>query len=600
MRAFALGLLAVGALLAGCLLLVETSAPSSQRLVAQDKKDVEAADHPGLNADYCRACHLGPDSADNWKRWTKEKRTDFIRCNEFKYFEQHDLHFKAHDNIVPRATGGPDGGPNLAWVMEQALAKSPDRKNLPDGKTYRVNQAAECLTCHALDRYWQWDKRENQFTTMPVNCRMIDDGKSPRFFQDSFGVNCQACHGIVTEDWRDAHVVRTWRNKKPLDKLTEEGQIDLRDPRLRAERCASCHVGNKREGKFVTHDMYAAGHPPLPAFELAAYGYQQPAHYYPSRDNKYFKDQLAEKAENAASLFERFNYRKDELAAVRAIAYGAVTAYRSWLSLLQDDQADPKAPAKKEDGAILDFAHFDCAACHHDLKADSERQKRSGGITGRPTMKTKTDLLDIVLKHAARVNANDPNEVKMAKAELDRLRLEYAQKNAKLKELFVARPFGDKGPIQTTARELEATLAKLLAGLRPIVYDRANSQRLLDDISALLRDLGKKEETVDHDAAQELTWAALVLRHELSGTDKKAPDTSGKIEGQFEPNLADDPDARAINEWLGVVLRNPYGKDPLESVEKRLRDRLQKQYKFQSSGFLKAMNALPKLPAAGP
>ena len=31
--------------------------------------------------------------------------------------------------------------------------------------------------------------------------------------------------------------------------------------------CLSCHLGNAREGRVVTHEMYAAGHPPLPGFE---------------------------------------------------------------------------------------------------------------------------------------------------------------------------------------------------------------------------------------------------------------------------------------------------------------------------------------------
>jgi hypothetical protein len=34
------------------------------------------------------------------------------------------------------------------------------------------------------------------------------------------------------------------------------------------ERCTSCHVGREADGRFVTHEMYAAGHPPLPPLEI--------------------------------------------------------------------------------------------------------------------------------------------------------------------------------------------------------------------------------------------------------------------------------------------------------------------------------------------
>ena len=45
----------------------------------------------------------------------------------------------------------------------------------------------------------------------------------------------------------------------------------MRNPARRAERCTSCHVGSESEGRFVTHEMYAAGHPPLPPVEVMAF-----------------------------------------------------------------------------------------------------------------------------------------------------------------------------------------------------------------------------------------------------------------------------------------------------------------------------------------
>src|SRR5207248_334113 len=36
---------------------------------------------------------------------------------------------------------------------------------------------------------------------------------------------------------------------------------------------------NVKEGKIVTHEMYAAGHPPLPGIEIATFGDALPRHW---------------------------------------------------------------------------------------------------------------------------------------------------------------------------------------------------------------------------------------------------------------------------------------------------------------------------------
>ena len=56
---------------------------------------------------------------------------------------------------------------------------------------------------------------------------------------------------------------------------------NVRDPVRRTELCLSCHVGDIACGKFVTHDMFAAGDPPLPAFEIETFLEQMPPHWRP-------------------------------------------------------------------------------------------------------------------------------------------------------------------------------------------------------------------------------------------------------------------------------------------------------------------------------
>ena len=156
----------------------------------------------------------------------------------------------------------------------------------------------------------------------------------------------------------------------PGEKSDKYHQVDLRDPYTRAEKCASCHVGNKAEGKFVTHEMYAAGHPPLPPFEVVTFAHDAPRHYHTHRENKALAAMPAEAA------WKNFHFRTPAdkehpdgaCPEARAFALGAVAGFDATMKLLADDAADtPK-------DQLLDFAHFDCYACHHDLKVPSWRQ----------------------------------------------------------------------------------------------------------------------------------------------------------------------------------------------------------------------------------
>ena len=52
--------------------------------------------------------------------------------------------------------------------------------------------------------------------------------------------------------------------------------------------CLSCHVGNAAQGKVITHAMYAAGHPPLPAMDIATFALNQPQHWRDAADVLFF------------------------------------------------------------------------------------------------------------------------------------------------------------------------------------------------------------------------------------------------------------------------------------------------------------------------
>src|SRR5262249_42928535 len=150
--------------------------------------------------------------------------------------------------------------------------------------------------------------------------------------------------------------------------------------------CTSCHVGSPSEGKVVTHAMFAAGHPPLPSFEVATFSRNQPPHWREARDVPYFQKHSEEDVKNFH--LEDMDFQRTKLALV-----GSVVALRQTMNLVRE-RADFEAPnprevwpellfgpeaAKVPDDALLRkeapsrwpelaMAHSDCFACHHDLK----------------------------------------------------------------------------------------------------------------------------------------------------------------------------------------------------------------------------------------
>ena len=120
----------------------------------------------------------------------------------------------------------------------------------------------DCLTCHAI------------YMALP------EANVAAKTFYTDDGVSCEACHGWA-DKWYPRHSNRrVWRELTAAAKEAD-GLYDMRDAHRRAERCSACHVGHAGEGKIVTHEMYAAGHPPLPGFEAASFCDMMPPHWEP-------------------------------------------------------------------------------------------------------------------------------------------------------------------------------------------------------------------------------------------------------------------------------------------------------------------------------
>jgi hypothetical protein len=277
----------------------------------------------------CARCHREPNK--------DEPAPLLCRCNEVQIWETQDKHRIAH--LVLR-----------------------NERSVQMGKLLGIaNPASDkrCIACHGV---YLPDERLRHRSFLPE--RAIQEG-----------VTCVVCHGAY-KDWIDLHggIDReTWRTFSRERKEQEYGMIDLWDPVRRAQLCVSCHVGDPAQGRLVTHAMYAAGHPPLSAFELVAYSDAMPRHWqYPSEKSAPVRAllQIAE---------EHVQYDKSRTALV-----GALVAFRQSQQLLIQATSthanDPSVPTWP------DFAYFNCYSCHRPLRQDfwKSGHRQLSPLPGRP------------------------------------------------------------------------------------------------------------------------------------------------------------------------------------------------------------------------
>jgi hypothetical protein len=440
------------------------------------------------DASRCMPCHAKKDEA-----FEKDGVYKFIQSDCATIWKDRDPHSRAAERIDPD---------------NNAVAKK-----MADALGYNVKLKPECLTCHAVD----------VAPTAPL---------ADKKFSWKNGVSCESCHGMASQ-WFGDHTLSTWRKKLPAEK-EQLGMVDLRDSTKRTSKCATCHIGSSAEGKFVTHEMYAAGHPPLLPFEPATFGRDQPQHWLLPEKVEYFQTLSAEDA------LKFFHVRKGEEFVPRLLATGSLATLRDSAKLLADEAE--KLPAN----GLLDFAHFDCFACHKELVPDSVRlQAGYGGMTpGRPPMRP----LPVELTRAILANAQLGSNVDQVSELIERI--------GNLRTAFDRRPFGDNKVIVSAARQLEQWANSRLPELEGLKYDAAARQSLLRNVFQTRAKLN----AWDYDSAQHMTWAARAL----GWYDQSGP--------------ALEPLKRFV--LLGAGL-------PQSSAQSALKERLRMRYSFEPSAFEK-------------
>ncbi len=428
----------------------------------------------------CAACHTQPGLI-----YPQLGVTRFVRLTEATQWFSQDKHAVAYELVridLPEAVRRePSHRSNqLAKEMVDALGWQPE-----DGNFQR-----QCLTCHA--GYEQTDHRN-------LN---TDASRIP------IGVECEDCHGpgsLYTE--RSQHQQPSWRTKGPLEKA-ELGLIDLANPALCAEVCLSCHLGNLRQDRFVTHAMYAAGHPVLPPFELQTFLDAMPPHWADLKSKP-----LVDK-ENEPTVAATFQHQKDvylakfDLDATRSeseLKQQIMQAYdRSQRSRIGTELTSAVGiamifDAAEQDERWGDFALYDCMGCHQILSQERPRYRVEGRIPGRafPPLWWSVDAT------ATTESTENTDAIFRGRADL----------RGRIDQAFNRIPFGDRQAVQEMAREGRLQLANERLAYVAEGRQILSAEKLRSDLKRLFED--RRERLTDYWVARQTAWTMTIAAREL-------------------------------------------------------------------------------------
>jgi hypothetical protein len=461
-----------------------------------------------LDAGACARCHSGYHPVD----LGGPEPAPLVRLDELKTWAERDKHRRAFDALT-----GPRG---------QAMGELLRYKD--------VRSEPACLSCHATG-FLPADPRDEQ-----------DDALAYR----EQGVGCVACHGSYQE-WVGEHSLRSrrWRRRPAEEKARDFGMTDLRDPAARAGVCASCHVGNADEGKVVTHAMYAAGHPPLPPFEVATFLDAMPPHWWKPGEVEAFRVDPALAARNHAEAGEPY--------ATRAAVVGGLVTLREAMRLLAARSEPEPTPLGRSGRTWPDYAQLDCAACHHDLRAPGWRQARGSehrfdglafvGVPGRPQFRPWT----LAAVRPALALTGGAERVALGGAVRD------------LYAAFDATPFGDPAEVSRAARRLEAWSESMLRAVESARFDASTPPRVLVALAATPAD-----EVLDYDSARQVARALGAVYGDWTPRPANGAQIAEGLAG-LDRLLKLDPDASGARR-AGLITARGLSGDRLRDALQRL------------------------------
>ncbi len=449
-----------------------------------------------LGVESCRTCHL--QSAG--------RKTDFVLLTEYTTWRGLDKHAQAYAALMT------DRGKQIGKILGVDVLKD----------------EAGCLGCHSMG-----------FTR----------GRTGQDFNIKDGVSCDGCHGPA-EGWYALHsgpFANEWRTLTGEQKEAY-GMRDVRNPVKKAEMCASCHVGSVEEGKVITHAMYAAGHPPLPPFEVETFCKNLPQHWRDRKDVPYFQNPPKNVADKVREIY---HMATAPVAQTQLSLVGSAAVLRAQMQVIAEranmnaktDRAQrwpelalasfelPKDIDPTQLWPDLAMSHSDCYACHHELVTPSWRQQRGYdlifpggkvvGIPGRVQVRRWPFALagwgpaDSWAAPGADGKGNAGG---------------LAEKVRALYEVCNIQPYGDPAKVRVAALNLGEWLNN--GPIKNLASDRLKT----DDLPALVQKLctSPASEYADYESARQIASAIRTVVREWDPSGDKASGVNAVLDKMEE------------------------------------------------------------------
>ncbi|WP_296462337.1 multiheme c-type cytochrome [Rubinisphaera sp.] len=292
-----------------------------QTLIAEDFAGPSFHPLPGMNSETDEQSvsenlskgpllFLGAVSCSSSNCHGSFKSTAPLSSLSYTIWQRHDPHAQAYRTLTSERS---------QRIAEKLKLESPAEKS------------AVCLNCHAAP---QSGYEISESISNETNLEFVSNG-----------VSCEACHGQAVK-WLEPHRSYAWNSSLwNVSRKNETGFKQLKSTVIRAETCASCHIGSA--GRDVNHDLIAAGHPRL-LFEYTSYMdlyAQQAAHWDIARDKK---------------RSDGINSNQAADHALNSWAIGQLVCSSHVQKLLHQRLENSKA-------VWPELAEYSCYSCHHDL-----------------------------------------------------------------------------------------------------------------------------------------------------------------------------------------------------------------------------------------
>ena len=440
---------------------------SSKCITAADPTHPAAQDSPpsgvsSIGVKECAACHSAPNPLYDALGVTR-----FVRLVEATEWRERDKHAYAYQ------------------LVRQDLSTDELKKD-----KRKSNQLSIDITSKLN---WKPEERDRKFEQKCLTCHVGMNAKEPLPKVDSkfniqLGVQCESCHGPGSEyTKREHHQQVSWRTKTPEGKA-DLGMWNLSSPSTAAKICLSCHLGNIDEDRFVSHDMYAAGHPVLPPFDLQVFLDAMPPHWQPLREKPSFENQAE---------YNRVHFdipgNSDEIQSAIRGSYdktrrsmlGGLVANDLGIELIHQGIAKPDTWG--------DYSIYNCMGCHQELKKNYTQVRPQSRTPGRP-FPANWLTLDYPNIHVSRRDF-------------------HASLTREMLASFDSVPFGD-------AQRLNQLSDKHLQSLADRFQDRRRMEKQVMSKTDVVQWLdflntSRKESLTDYWVAKQTAWMVCVAIDEL-------------------------------------------------------------------------------------